>query len=201
MGYSHGRDWTKDDTEKDILRIVDTLGLDHFPTHSEMNNFYGNLSLSNRVSKSGGTRYWANELNLSIKNCESELGNDFELFAIKEIAEHTGLTSRQTKPRFPYDLLVDECVKVDVKVSYPFQNNCNVFANTFNLEKKEPTCDIFILYCLDMDGDISKTIIIPAVVLSGQTQIGVGKESKWDKYKDCWRYIVEFDVFMNGYKV
>lgn len=199
MGYSHGKNWTNEDTKKDILRIVDTLGLDHFPTHSEMIGFYGNRSLTNRVSKSGGTRHWAKELNLPIKNCESELGNDYELFAIKEVAEHTRLISTQTKPRFPYDLLVDECVKIDVKVSYQFQNNCNAWANTFNLEKKDPTCDIFILYCLDMNGDIDKTLVITAVALIGQSQVGVGRESKWDKYRDCWRYIVEFDVFMNSY--
>lgn len=198
MGYSHGRMWTDEDTEKAILRIVNSLGINTFPTRSEIQNFYGNSALTNHISKNGGTRRWAEKLNLPIKQCESELGNDYELFAIKEIRNHVRLIARQTKPRYPYDLLVDESIKVDVKVSYPFMNNCGSYANTFNLEKKDPTCDIFILYCLDLEGEIIKTLIIPSCVTSGKTQIGVGRDSKWDCYKDKWEYLMEYSLFINN---
>lgn len=198
MGYSHGRRWTDEDTKNAILRVVEYIGINTFPTRREIKNFYGNSSLTSHISKSGGTREWAEKLNLPIKQCESELGNDYELFAIKEIQSHVGLAVRQTKPRYPYDLLVDESIKVDVKVSYPFLNNSGSYANTFNLEKKDPTCDLFIFYCLDLDGEIFKTLIIPSCITSGKTQIGVGRDSKWDYYRDKWEYFIEYSVFVNN---
>lgn len=56
MGYTHGRKWENGDVEKDILNMVDKLKLDHFPTKSEMISFYGNNTLANKVSRSGGSR-------------------------------------------------------------------------------------------------------------------------------------------------
>lgn len=200
MGHAHGRKWSDKDVELEIIKIKETMGYNHFPTHSEIISFYGNSSLTNKISKSGGTRYWAKRLNLPLKECESEFGNDYELRAIKEIEEFTGLSATQTNPRYPYDLLVGGCVKVDVKVSFPFKNNCNAFANTFNLEKKDPTCDIFVMYCLDLDGNAQKTLIIPSSALSGKTQVGVGKESKWDVFDNCWHYIAEYDSFFKNIK-
>ena len=201
MGYSHGKRWTDEDTKKAILVVVENLGISTFPTHKEIENFYGNSSLTNHIAKSGGTRRWAKAVKLPIKQCESELGNDYELFAIEEIHNRVGLIAKQTKPRYPYDLLVDKSIKVDVKVSFPFLNNCGSYANTFNLEKKEPTCDLFILYCLNLEGKIVKTLVIPSCVTSGKTQIGVGNDSKWDYYKDRWDYFTEFSVFMKDLKV
>lgn len=200
MAYSHGIKWTDELIETYILRVVDCKGLKHFPTHSEMNSFYGSSRLSAKVSESGGTRFWAEKLGLPIKDCESELGNDYELYAIDDIKHNLGLEAYQTKPRYPYDLLVNNSIKIDVKVSYPYQDKGHAYANTFNLEKREPTCDIFIMYCLDFDGNIAKTLIIPAIALFGKTQLAVGKKSKWDTYKDKWSYISEYDLFMSKYK-
>jgi hypothetical protein len=195
MGYTHGKAWTEEMVIEAIMRVVNGLGLSTFPTHSEMNSFYGNHGLTVKVSKSGGTKFWAEKLNLPIKQCESETGNDYELLAIQLIKEYIGLNSRQTKPRYPYDIVVDENIKIDVKVSYPFKNNCNAWANTFNLEKKDPTCDIFILFCLNRESELSKTLIIPSCVVAGQTQIGVGKESKYNIYIDNWKLIKKYDDF------
>lgn len=51
MGYAHGRKWKDGDVENAIMNIVNTLKLDHFPTKSEMIDFYGDMALSNKVSK------------------------------------------------------------------------------------------------------------------------------------------------------
>ena len=115
MGYTHGRKWNDGDVEHEIMNIVNTLKLDHFPTKSEMEDFYGNKSLSNKVSRSGGSRYYADLLKLKIVSCESEFGNFYEEFAIDDIFEHTGLLSLHTNIRYPYDILTDGNIKVDVK--------------------------------------------------------------------------------------
>lgn len=200
MGYVRGSRWTDEKIQDSIEEIVNSLGLDHFPTHSELNNYFGTNGVSLAISRHGGTRKWAKRMNMSILNCASEFGNDFELRAIGDIYEETALMAVQTKPRYPYDLLVDGCIKVDVKVSRQIFTNCHTWQNTFNLEKKEPTCDIFILYCLDETGNFIKKLIIPSCVLAGQTQVGVGSNSKWDKYEENWNLFLDYYEFYQKLK-
>lgn len=195
MGNTHRSIWTDDLVKDRIMNVVNSLGINTFPTHSQMIDFYGNKGLAVKISKSGGTRKWAERLNLAIKQCESEMGNDYEIFAMELITRKFGFKCIQTKPKYPYDILVNDNIKIDIKVSYPFKNNCNAWANTFNLEKKEPTCDIFILFCLDRNSKLSKTLVIPSCAVTGQTQIGVGKESKYDVYIDNWVLIKRYDEF------
>ena len=88
--------------------------------------------------------------------------------------------------------------EVQTKVSRQFFTNCHTWQNTFNLEKKNPTCDIYVLYCLDNDGNYLKTIVIPSVVLQDKTQVGIGKNSKYNKYIDNWNVIEEYRRFYNS---
>lgn len=201
LGYTHGIKWTDELIEKEILDVVKKLKLDHFPTHSEIIKATGNKSLAVKISRYKGTVFWAEKLNLPIKYSETSFGNKYEIMAINDIFEFTGLHSVQTSVRHPYDLLTDNSVKIDVKVSKEFTNNCGVRYFTFNLEKREPTCDIFILYCLNDDESIKKTLIIPACSLLGQTQVGVGENSKWDYYSEKWDFIKQYGAFFNNFKV
>lgn len=200
MGYTHGKNWTDEEIEKGILYVVNQLKLDHFPTHTEMDSVIGNKSLSCVISKRQGSLYWAEKLGLTVKYSETSFGNRHEVIAINDIYENTNLNSIQTSSRHPYDLLVDNCVKIDVKAAKSFTNNSGVKAHSFNLEKREPTCDIFILYCLDDNEIPTKILVIPACSLLGQTQIGIGEKSKWDYYINKWNYITEYRNFFNQYK-
>lgn len=73
-----------------------------------------------------------------LRYSETAFGNRFEIEAISDIFENTGLHSVQPSTRHPYDLIVDNSVKIDVKASKEFTNNCNSKAFTFNLEKRVP---------------------------------------------------------------
>lgn len=201
MGYTHGRKWSEDEVRKEIMNIVETLNLKHFPTKSQIINFYGNNSLANKISRSGGSRYYADLLKLEIVNCESEFGNFFEELAIDEILENTGFSSLHTNVRYPYDLLTNGNIKVDVKASKKVKNkNANFPYHSFNLEKREPTCDIFVFYCLDEDMEIEKRVIVPSCLLSGKTQVGIGGLSKWDAYIDKWEYFDMYNKFYDSVK-
>ena len=201
MGYTHGRKWSEDEVRKEIMNIVETLDLKHFPTKSQIINFYGNNSLANKISRSGGSRYYADLLKLEIVNCESEFGNFFEELAIDEILENTGFSSLHTNVRYPYDLLTNGNIKVDVKASKKVKNkNSNFPYHSFNLEKREPTCDIFVFYCLDENMEIEKRVIVPSCLLSGKTQVGMGGLSKWDAYIDKWEYFDMYNNFYNSVK-
>lgn len=200
MGYTHGTDWTDELIEQKIMEVVNTLQIDHFPTHTEIIKVLGNKGLAAKISKHKGTVYWAEKLGLPLKYSETSFGNKFEVEAISDIFENTGLHSVQTSSRHPYDLIVDNSVKVDVKVSKEFTNNCKSKAFTFNLEKREPTCDIFLLYCLNDDETKRKVLIIPSCSLLGQTQIGIGDKSKWDFYIDRWDFIEQYSTFFDNFK-
>lgn len=200
MGYTHGTAWTDEIIEEKIMECVNGLKLDHFPTHNEMVEYFGNKGLASKVGKYKGTGYWAEKLGLPLKLSETVFGNSYEEFAVSDIFENTGLTSVMTSSRHPYDIFVNNAVKIDVKASREFVTNSNSKAFTFNLEKREPTCDIYLLYCINDDKTIRKKLIIPACALLGQTQVGVGNNSKWDFFKDRWDVITEFNTFFDQFK-
>lgn len=200
MGYSHGKKWSDRKIEKAIEFVITHLNINYFPSRKEMITVFGTESLTNAVSRHGGSRFWAEKLGLPLKKCETTFGNEYEYIAQKEIFEKIKIESEVTSSRFPYDLITSDGVKIDVKVSKPFINNCNAKANTFNLEKKYPTCDIYLLYCLDDTETVAKTLVIPSCVLIGQTQVGVGKESKWDIYADRWDLILMHNDFFKNFR-
>lgn len=201
MGYTHGKEWNEENTKEAIMEIVNSLKLKHFPSKSQIIAFCGNSALANRISRSGGSKYYADLLGLEILYCESEFGNFFEELAIDEILENTGFLSIHTNVRYPYDLLTNGNIKVDIKASKKVKNkNANFPYHSFNLEKREPTCDIFIFYCLDEDMEIEKRVIIPSCLLSGKTQVGMGGLSKWDAYIDKWDYFDMYNKFYDSVK-
>lgn len=201
MGYVHGREWKDGDVEKDILKMVKSLNLDRFPTKKEMIDFYGNGSLASKISRTGGSKYYASLLNLKIKDCESEFGGFYEDYTIDNIREHTGLSSVQMDVKYPYDILTDGNIKVDVKSSKKLYKQAQAMPYfTFNLEKKNPTCDIFVFYCLDDELFIDKTIIVPSCLIAGKTQVGMGGLSKWDAYSDRWDYFKMYSDFYKNIK-
>lgn len=181
----------------EIQRVVKSLELDRFPTHSEMIEYFGDKSLTNKISKSGGTKFWANKMKFNIKDCESEFGDFYEKYAIKDILRHAGLSGYQNKAGYPYDLTINKHIKVDVKSSTVIENKNNYENHSFNLEKREPTCDIFILYCIDKNDDIHKTYVVPSCHVYGQTQVGISAygNSKWDKYKNEWKIFNTYNDF------
>lgn len=66
---------------------------------------------------------------------------------------------------------------------------------TFNLEKKNPTCDIYVAFCVDDYLNPIKTYVIPSKFLH-LTQLSIGRyKSKYDRFLDRWDYIDVFDKF------
>lgn len=201
MGNQCRTNWTEELIVKELKKIVEGLGLENFPTKRQMIDFFGNNALANKVSRTGGSRYYASLLNLNIGSSESEFGNFYEEFAIDEIFEKTGFLSTHTNVRYPYDLLTNGNIKVDVKASAQIKGENSKFCKySFNLEKREPTCDIFVFYCLDENMKPKKSIVIPSCILAGKTQLGVGELSRWDAYIDRWEYFGIYNDFYDSVK-
>lgn len=193
MGYAHGKKWSDETIEAEILNVKNALNIDRMPTRSEIEVITNNSALTNKISKTGGTRLWAKKLGLVLKDSETKLGQEWEL-CVKETLENMGYEVEKMTTKHPYDLLVNNNIKVDVKVSRYYKKD-NFKFHTFNLEKKYHNCDIFICIGIDDSDDIVKTLVIPSKYLIGKKQLSAGVCSRYDKFNNAWHYIEKYSEF------
>lgn len=187
--------WSYEKIIEEIERVMDTLKINRMPSQSEIKMVTGNTCLTNKIAKTGGYRVWAKELGLNLKDSETQKGNDWE-FKIMEELLSTGYEVEKMSTKHPYDLLVENFIKIDVKVSSYYKGETYQY-HTFNLEKTHHNCDIFILVGLDDEGKVVKRLIIPSKFLMGKKQISVGLTSKYDKFNERCDYI---DKYIDFYK-
>lgn len=191
MGYTHGNKWTDELITKEILNVKNVLNLDRMPSRSEIVLAVGN-GLSIIIGRRGGYKYWAEKLNLDIKDSETKLGKEYET-KIAELLKNKGYEVERMSMKHPYDLLVNQNIKVDVKISNLYRGPKGNF-HTFNLEKYNHNCDLFICVCVT-DEEIVKTLVIPSKFLMKVSQLSVGGTSIYDKYIDRFDFIKEYDAF------
>ena len=190
MGYARGIKWNDELIEHEINKVKDVLGIDRMPTSIEIFNVMNNHSLTNAIVRYGGYKYWANKLNLKQSKCETRTGLKEEL-NIKELLERKGYKVEKMSSRHPYDLLVNDNIKIDVKASNKYKSDKGWSSYSFNLEKNNPTCDIYIIRCIQDD----KTLVIPSKYLRQSQLCITDKESKYDIYKDKWDYFDKYNEF------
>lgn len=194
MGYARGIRWSDDLIEEKVLEVKEALELNRMPSRSECEKYFHNCALTNAVSKRCGWYALAEQLNLPIKDSETYFGKTYEAKAA-EMFQSRGLEVRRMAQNFPYDLLVEGCVKVDVKASRLFRGENGSFY-TFNLEKPFATCDFFLLLLVDDDGTIARTLVVPSSQVIANNQISVGaKSSKYYKFTDRWDLVTEAAQF------
>ncbi len=166
------------------------LNIDRMPTSVEIKKVTKNSCLINAIRRHGGFLYWSINIGVEQSECTTRTGLEGEL-KIKKFLERKGYKVEKMSVKHPYDLLVNDDIKIDVKFSNKYKGKCGEYF-TFNLEKSSPTCDLYIFICHE-DG-VKKTLIIPSKLLH-QTQISVSDKSKYDIYKDRWDYIEQYDKF------
>ncbi len=196
MGYAHGVKWTNELIKEKVLEVKEKLGLDRMPSRSECERYFQNTALTNAISKRIGWYQLADEMGLPKKKSETLLGKAFEAKAAK-ILEAKGFDVRQMPQNFPYDLLIDSCIKVDVKTSRLYRGKEGNFY-TYNMEKPFATCDVYLLFELDQADDIKRVMVIPSKFVISNNQISVGEtNSKYHKFTDRWDYILQMSEFWN----
>lgn len=188
-------EWTDELITEKILEVIHKEKLTHFPTHNEIRAYYQDEALNNALSRRGGTEYWAKKLGLPLKKSKSSTGLFYEAMAVEDILKYTGLKSTMMTPGYAYDLFVDDSVKVDVKASHPTIHKKNTDLYTFALEKRFPTCDFFIAYCINNDEEVVKTFVIPSSRLSGMIQLTIGEDSKYNIFRNRWDYITRYNAY------
>lgn len=199
MAYSHGRKWSEAEIENEIKRVIETAKIDTFPTHSLIKEITGNCALTNAISKHGGSKYWAERMGLEIAPCESKLGGEFELYCADILRHMYGFDCKLTPPRYPYDVLVNDSIKIDVKCGNLVKGETGEYY-TFRLGKEMPTCDIFVCFCVNKD-IAEKVYIIPSCAVSGLVQLSIGKnESKYNQYLAMWVIVRQYNEFYKNMK-
>ena len=183
--------WTDERVKEEILNVKEALLLDRMPTRSEIIQVTHSSSLPCRICRTKGYYGWAEELGLKTKDSETNFGKKQESF-IKSILESMGYKVEQMAQNYPYDLLVNDNIRIDVKASRLYEGEAGSYY-TFNLYKKYATCDIYICLCYTEE-TLNKVLVIPAHKLK-ITQLSVGKTSIYDEYKDRYELIDKYDKF------
>lgn len=194
MGYTHGMQWTDEKIKSEILKVQRVLCIDRMPTRSECEKVLGDTSLTNAVRRRFGWYHLAEIMGLPIKASETTTGKTVEA-QVENMLKHRGYRVKRMQQNFPYDLLVENCVKVDVKASRMYRGKDASFY-TFNLEKSCATCDFYVLVLLGDDDSILRTMVVPSCRVMFNSQISMGLEnSKYHAYTDRWDLIREASDF------
>lgn len=144
MGNTHRKKWTEETIKAELSTLINSKGTLTMPTLREMNISTGDCALSNAVTKSGGVRRWAATLGVPLSHSNTEKGWEGEARA-KAILERQGFTVERMSTRHPFDLLVNDVAKVDVKCAKPHTFACGAQAYCYNLEKKFPRATFLCL--------------------------------------------------------
>lgn len=179
------RRWTEEKIQNQILLCVNELGLNRMPSKKEIETYFGDFALSNKISKGKGFYGWAKELNLPLKESDTLTGKIGESVA-RVYLEQNGFQVEQMSMKYPYDFLVNDVVKVDVKYSQLYKKSKFGFYS-FRLEKEYPTCDIYLLISYSPKGEHTFFIVPSKNVM--QKQISIGEHSSI-----YHRYINRLDI-------
>lgn len=184
--------WNEETIAAKVADIANKFAPARMPSNSEVIALTGGYALANAIQKNGGYEYWANKLGLEQKYSETKVGIEYER-KVAEMLRKSGHNVQETTVKHPYDLLVDGCVKVDVKVAnMSFIRGSKVHA--YRIAKKQQTCDFYICCEVNTGG----VYVVPSNMATGQTQIEMGPDSqKYSHYKDAF-YLI--DDAVNFYK-
>ena len=186
------------ETEKRIMEVVKSMGINRMPSYSETIMFTNGHSLARRIMKSGGFKTWAKRLQLKLEVCETYFGDKYEKLT-KEYLNKIFTTVERTPTKFPYDILVNNRIKIDVKASRPHKIQSGTWWYSFNLESKYPKSDFYVVYCVGDNDEVEKVLVIPSFVMTGKKHLAIGKCSAYDIYSDRWDLIQALDEAMDRF--
>ena len=196
MGYNgKGQRWTDELIREKILQVKEGLELERMPSMAECEKYLNGSGVTNAASRRvGGWYKLAEELGLPIKKSCTGLGKRYESRA-EDLLREFGFSVDRMPQNFPYDMLVDRRVKVDVKVSRLYKGRTGNFYS-FNTEKSFATCDVYILFAIN-DGE-ERIFIVPSVDVIDNKQISIGAiNSKYHRYENRWDIISRMSNLWN----
>ncbi len=117
-----------------------------FPTNTYLNET-GQADLQNQITKKGGFIKWSERLGIPREHSDSDTGWDGEIEVAKILREQGFTVDRPSAVKSPYDLLVKDVLRVDVKTAkFAKYKPCSGW---FYRIGKMPQADVIALYQLD----------------------------------------------------
>lgn len=194
MEHLHRTKWTPNKVVEEVLKVKDALNVDRLPTRSECDLVTNSKSLSNAITHYFGWYGLAEKLGLPLKKSKTTTGKTMESLA-DDLLRKKGFNVQRMTQNHPFDLLINNCVRIDVKASHIYHGE-NGDYYTFALGKKFHCCDFFMLSELNDLNEIIRTMIVPATSVMNKSQISVGiVNSKYFKYTDrydCIEKLIRF---------
>lgn len=186
--------WTMVRIENELVNYVKENKLQRMPSKPELINS-GRSDLGNILTRRNGMEWWSNKVGLPLKKSETTIGNKYERQIEKTLVKR-GYSVREMTVGHPYDLLVNENVKIDVKVSSPGRIS-DWRCHTFRPSKANPTCDLYVCVAIDEVGETEKIFVIPSN-FAKVTTLCIGGESKYNKFIGRWDFIDEYTKFYDS---
>jgi len=136
--------WTEAMIADRIMENYRNTGM--FPTVSYLKRT-GQNDLSCKIVKTGGYEKWAARLGLQREHSDSDTGWAGEIEVMELLQKHWGNVKRSSAVKAPFDLLINDVVRVDVKSArFAKYGPCSGW---FYRLGKVPTSDVIALYQLD----------------------------------------------------
>lgn len=182
--------WNNDLIKSELISCIQTLDIERMPTADELKTI-GRNDLHCKVSRTKKYSGWAKELGLPLTSCETRTGQKSEERILQIMQKSFEVERMSTK--YPYDLFVNGCVKVDVKSAKPHNHN-GTRAHTFAINKVIPTCDVYVIAVIDEQDEFERILIIPSHLVKMKS-LNIGKESKWNLFLGRWDIIRQYSEF------
>lgn len=181
--------WTDDAIGDALMELAEVYG--RMPTCKEMEEARGSKDLVQAITghelKVDG---WAERLGLEQVEYTGRRGKRIEEWVKREL-ERRGHTAELTHMKCPYDLIVDGCKRVEVKLSRPYENKKHRVRGhlfTFGRRPQRRGIDFAVLVCVDEEDNPTATYVIPERYCRQQTVTITGSK-RWVRYLNAWRYI------------
>lgn len=184
--------WTDDKIEAGVKECMKTLAIDRMPSSTEFKDIGRtdiHCALSKHPLKYSG---WAEKLGIKQKSSDTVKGQKYEVI-LENILKAKEYEVERMTTKYPYDFVVNEHVKVDVKVGAP-HHHFGTRCHTFRPSKKHPTCDLYICIALDEQEEIEKIFVIPSKFAQIVT-LNICNDSKYNAFIDRWDYIDRYTEF------
>lgn len=185
--------WSLTKIEEELKGYIEKHKLSRMPSKPELVK-EGRNDLGNALTRYKGMKWWSEKLGIPMKETETNKGNEFERLTEKTLIQK-GHEVKQMTVKYPYDLLVNNHVKVDVKVSSPGYVR-DFRCHTFRPAKEYPTCDLYICFALNEHDEVEKVFVIPSK-FAQVTTLCIGGNSKYDTFIDRWDYVDRYTEFYN----
>lgn len=185
--------WSQQDIQQALKEESAIFG--RMPTNSELAS-KGRSDLANIIAKRGGFRFWAEKMGLSLKECETHLAYDKEMF-VKHKLEGLGHSAEETSAKCGYDLLVDGSKHIEVKYA-KHTKSAGGFVFNFGYDVKSRKIDFAVLLCMEeatskaegVQTEASAVYVLPSSFLVNQT-ITITGTPRWKPYLNAWHLLKE----------